>query len=151
LLYYSITRAMDYEHNYPTGREYEYENYSDRDENDRNKFVNRVKKRAYYPSNGQDTFIKNAITGVAYPWKVGSKDSKRLFKVVDTLGVHDKNGAKLPGRKRRSDVGQVNPNPIHLYYDSPEEFMRHRNCTVSPGLIESWLQTKNELFTTLTQ
>jgi hypothetical protein len=45
----------------------------------------------------------------------------------------------------------VNPNPIHLYYDSPEEFMRHRNCTVSPALIESWLQTKNELFSSLTQ
>ena len=113
--------------------------------------MNRVKKRVYYPSNTPDAFIKNAITGTAYPWKVGSKDSKRLFKVVDALGLHDKQGIKLPGRKRRSDVGQVNPNPNHLYYDSPEEFMRHRNCTVGQSLIESWLKTKNELFFNSTQ
>jgi hypothetical protein len=144
---------MDYEHRYPNGHEEEYENYSDRgrDENERDKFVNRVKKRAHYPSNTADSFIKNAITGTVYPWKVGSTDSKRLFKVVDTLGLHDSSGFKLPGRKRRSDVGQINPNPNHLYYDSPEEFMRHRNCTVSPALIESWLKTKNELFSLSTQ
>lgn len=144
---------MEYDHRYPNGQEDNYENYSDRGRNDNetNKFVNRVKKRAYYPSNTPDSFIKNAITGTAYPWKVGSKDSKRLFKVVDTLGFHDKQGSKLPGRKRRTDVGQINPNPNHLYYDSPEEFMRHRNCTVSPALIESWLKTKNELFSDVTQ
>jgi hypothetical protein len=141
---------MDYEHRYPNGREDAYEIYSDRD-NERDKFVNRVKKSVYYPSNTPDSFIKNAITGTVYPWKVGSKDSKRLFKVVDTLGLHDNQGIKLPGRKRRSDVGQVNPNPNHLYYDSPEEFMRHRNCTVTPALIESWLKTKNELFSDSTQ
>lgn len=141
---------MDYENRYPTEREYAYENYSDhgRDDydNNRDKFVNRIKKRTYYPSNACELFIKNAITGIAYPWKVGSKDSRRLFKVVDTLSLHDKNGFKLNGRRRRLDVGQVNPNPNHLYYDSPEEFMRHQNCTVSPALIESWLKTKNELF-----
>ena len=142
---------MDYEHRYQNGREDEYDNYSDRDDNEKDKYVNRVKKRAYYPSNAPGSFIKNAITGVAYPWKVGSKDSRRLFKVVDTLGLHDSNGIKLPGRKRRSEVGQVNPSPNHLYYDSPEEFMRHRNCTVSPEHIESWLKTKNELFSDATQ
>ena len=142
---------MDYEHRYPNGREEEYESYSDRDDNDKEKYVNRIKKRAHYTSNTPDSFIKNAITGMVYPWKVGSKDSKRLFKVVDTLGLHDSNGFKLPGRKHRSDVGQVNPNPNHLYYDSPEEFMRHRNCTVGQSLIESWLKTKNELFFNSTQ
>lgn len=143
---------MDYENRYPNGREDEYENCSDhgRDDNDKDKYVNRVKKRAYYPSNTSDSFIKNAITGVAYPWKVGSNESRRLFKVFDTLGLHDSNGVKMTGRKRRSDVGQFNPAPNHLYYDSPEEFMRHRNCTVSPALIESWLKTKNELFSVAT-
>jgi hypothetical protein len=144
---------MDYENLYPTGREDESDNYSDhgRNDNETDKFVNRVKKRAYYPSNVPDSFIKNAITGSVYPWKVGSKDSKRLFKVVDTLGIHDKQGIKLPGRKQRTDVAQVNPNPNHLYYDSPEEFMRHRNCTVTPALIQSWLKTKNTLFSDSTQ
>lgn len=142
---------MDYENRFPNGREDEYDNYSDRDNNEKDKFVNRVKKRSYYPSNTPDSFIKNAVTGTAYPWKVGSKDSKRLFKVVDALGLHDKQGIKLPGRKRRSDVVQANPNPNHLYYDSPEEFMRHRNCTVSPVLIERWLKSKNDFFSDSTQ
>jgi hypothetical protein len=131
---------MDYENKYPNGQEDEYDSYSDRDENNRDKFANKP-----------DSFIKNAITGVAYPWKVGSKDAKRLFKVVDTLGLHDKNGTKIPGRKRRSDVGQVNPTPNHLYYDSPEEFMRHRNCKANQELIESWIQRKNELFSVAIQ
>jgi hypothetical protein len=142
---------MDYENKYPNGQEDEYDSYSDRDENNRDKFANKVKKQSYYPSNTPDSFIKNAITGVAYPWKVGSKDAKRLFKVVDTLGLHDKNGTKIPGRKRRSDVGQVNPTPNHLYYDSPEEFMRHRNCKANQELIESWIQRKNELFSVAIQ
>lgn len=137
---------MDYENKYPNGREDEYENSSDHGDNETDKYVNKVKKRVYYPSNTPDTFIKNAITGVAYPWKVGSYDSKRLFKVVDTLGFNDKNGIKISSSKRRSDVSQINPNPNQLYYDSPEEFMRHRKCTVSQVLIESWLKTKNELF-----
>jgi hypothetical protein len=142
---------MEYENRYPNGTEDEHDNYSECDGNERDKFVNKVKKRTYYTSNSPDSFIKNAITGVAYPWKVGSKDAKRLFKVVDTLGLHDKNGTKIPGRKRRSDVGQINSNPNHLYYDSPEEFTRHRNCKVNQELIESWLQTKNSLFSVVAQ
>ena len=63
---------MDYEHRYPNGREDQYENSDhDRDDNEKDKYVNRIKKRAYYPSNTSDSFIKNAITGTAYPWKVG--------------------------------------------------------------------------------
>ena len=137
--------AIDLCHKYPNGigREEEYEEYEKRNNST---FVNKVKKHTFYPSNKPDTFIKNAITGVAYPWKVGSIDSKRLFKVVDTLGLYDSDGCRIGGRKKRSDTLTVNPNPNHLYYDTPEEFMRHRKCTVQPELIESWLKTKTELF-----
>lgn len=142
---------MDSENRYPNGPEDEYEKYSHNDDNEKDKFVNRVKKRDYYPSNTPETFIRNAITGVAYPWKVGSNDSRRLFKVVDCFGTIDSNGFKLPKRKNHSDLGQVNPNPNNLYYDSPEDFMRHRNSTVSPELIQKWLKKKNELFPANTQ
>ena len=38
----------------------------------------------YHPSNVMNQYIVNAITGVKYPYRVGSKDSLRLYKVIDT-------------------------------------------------------------------
>ena len=64
--------------------------FNDIDYNDYSDVNNSVKeapvKRRYYTSNSPDSFIKNAITGVLYPYKVGSNDSRRLFKIVDTTG-----------------------------------------------------------------
>jgi hypothetical protein len=120
------------------------ENYEDTEQ-----ITNLVKKPTYYPSNIPDSFIVNAVTGVAYPWKVGSNDSKRLFKVYDTLGLHDKHGVKIPKRVKnnsRFQKSEINPNPNQLYYESPQEFMRHQRYTVNPELINSWLKSKNELF-----
>ena len=49
-------------------------------------------KKIYY-SNIPGTFIVNAITGEIYPWKVGSLDEKKLFKVKDNslLNKYDSN------------------------------------------------------------
>jgi hypothetical protein len=132
---------------------YDNETY-DNDENDciasvdRNKFSNKISrsKRAYYTSNIADTYIKNALTGEVYAYKVGSYDSKRLFKVVDTLGLHDKDGRKFEMSKRRGEHKQINSNPNHLFYDSPEEYMKHQHTTVQPEFIERWRETRNRLF-----
>jgi len=108
---------------------------------------NHVVKRSYYTSNKPGTFIRNAITGREYEWKVGTSDSLRLFKVVDTIGNHDKNGCQNPqSNKKRGLPLTYNSEPNHLYYDTPEEFMRHRNCRINKDLILQWNEKRKQLF-----
>ena len=97
-------------------------------------FSSNEKKPSYYPSNVPDQLIKNAVTGVEYTWRVGTSDSSRLFKVVDTYGNYDRNGYKI----KPNSKGYPNPSPNHCYYDSPQQFMTHRKMTVQPELIEKW-------------
>jgi hypothetical protein len=91
-------------------------------------------KRAYYPSNKHNKFICNAVTGVPYPWRVGSKESRFLYKTVDSTGTCDEDGRLM----RKDDVRYPNRNPNHLYYDSPEQFMRHSNIKLDPAYVQQW-------------
>ena len=98
------------------------------------------KRPQYYPSNSQGAFIVNAITGVEYPWRVGTKDARRLFRSVDTTGTRDKQGYKL----KVSSPDFPNPNPNSYYYDSPQQFMQHRKATLNTELIEKWHTAQQE-------
>ena len=64
--------------------------------------------RKSYPSNVQGRFIVNAVTGVAYPWKVGSVYEDLLWKVCDSTGRH----------------GKLEPDMY--FYDSPKQAVDHR-------------------------
>lgn len=113
-------------------------------------------QRVYYPSNSSDSYIRNASTGVLYPFKVGSQSSRQLFKYVDTTGVYDSTGKKVRPQRRCSPkehfVKQTYPIPYanHLYYDSPEECARHFNTkqhvsiNLNPELVKSWHEMKKE-------
>ena len=114
--------------------EYEYLDHS----HYTNKSSSSEKKRYYYTSNVPDQFIKNAVTGMKYPWRVGSLDSSRLFKVVDTIGKYDSNGYKM----KPNSKNYPNPSPNHCYYDSPQQFMVHRKMIVHSDLIERWQLTQ---------
>ena len=108
---------------------------------------NNVVKRTFYTSNKPGTFIRNAITGREYEWKVWTHDSLRLFKIVDTIGHHDKNGCQIiQSNKKRGVPLTYNSEPNHLYYDTPEEFMRHRNCRINKDLILQWNEKRKQLF-----
>ena len=107
------------------------------------------KPRTYYTSNVSNTFIRNAATGVMYPFKVGSNESRQLFKIVDTTGLYDVNGKRITPPRQRSKNGVApsllpNPNPNHLYYDSPEEYARHFstkqrvNVNLNPDFVKGW-------------
>ena len=97
------------------------------------------KKPLYYPSNGQAQIIVNAVTGVEYPWRTGSLEAGRLFKVVDTLGTYDSSGRKM------KSTSLPNSSPNQCYYDSPQQFMSHRRMTVQSALIQQW-EAKQERF-----
>jgi hypothetical protein len=64
--------------------------------------------RKSFPSNVQGRFIVNAVTGIAYPWRVGSMYEDLLWKVCDSTGRH----------------GKVEPDMY--FYDSPKQAIDHR-------------------------
>ena len=64
--------------------------------------------RKSFPSNVQGRFIVNAVTGIAYPWRVGSMYEDLLWKVCDSTG-------------RRGKV-----EPDMYFYDSPKQALDHR-------------------------
>ena len=64
--------------------------------------------RRSFPSNVQGHFIVNAVTGVAYPWKVGSVYEDLLWKVCDSSA-----------RRGKLD-------PDFYFYDSPKQAIGHR-------------------------
>tara|TARA_B100000902_G_scaffold376126_1_gene406830 strand:- start:243 stop:788 length:546 start_codon:yes stop_codon:yes gene_type:complete len=97
-------------------------------------------RSVYYTSNMPDSYIKNAFSGHIYPYKVGSFDSLQLYKVMDSTGTVDKDGVKLSKTKRPNGSSNI------LYYDSPEEYMRHRRIKLDSDKINSWKNKVTRLF-----
>lgn len=107
---------------------YEYESVTRNQQN-----AKRSKRPRFFPSNVPQSFIKNAVTGVPYPYVVGSKEQNLLYKIVDTTGTCDTKGYVI---KSRSDLPNHNTN--HLFYDSPEQCMSHLRLSLDPVHVKSW-------------
>jgi len=101
--------------------------------------VKRSKRPRYFPSNKPQTFIKNAVTGVPYPFLVGSKEQKILYKIVDATGTCDTEGFVIKDRK---DLPNSQTN--HLFYDSPEQCMNHLRLTINVEDIRRWKESNSE-------
>lgn len=78
-------------------------------------------------------FCYNGVTKRAYPFKKSHPDAKKLFVVHDSKGSWG-----------RTD-------PYKIYYDTPEQYSRHRKIKLQPGVIESFynrqrllVESKNE-------
>ena len=95
---------------------------------------NKSGRRRYFTSNRQNSFIVNAETGVPYYWRVGSHDSRRLFKMVDATGTCDNNGYELSCH----DDTFPSRNPNHIYYDSPEQYMKHQRVTLAQHFLDNF-------------
>ena len=96
----------------------------------------------YYPSNTINRIIVNAITGEKYPYRVGSKDSLRLYKVTDTTGAFTSQG-----KKKNIDMlkaGQEKE-PNCYYFDNPGEYMQNRHFHRDSGSCESWREYQKSL------
>jgi len=102
----------------------------------------REARRSYYPSNTPEAPVVNAISGHPYPFKVGSLESLRLFHVTDATGQCDERGLVCP----RS--GRGNPEPNHLYFESPEQYQRFlgRGPRFDTAFCEAWRSKVNALF-----
>ena len=115
-----------------------FETYNE--ENVTNK-SHRSGRRKYYPSNKAQSLIRNAMTGEQYPYVVGSSDQARLYKTIDVTGACDADGYVITSRKE-----PTNPNPNHLFYDNPEECMRHLRIKISPENVLQWRMRFNKRF-----
>lgn len=104
-----------------------------------------VSKRKYYPSNVQETYIVNAISGNPYPFKVGSIQSAKLFQVTDTTGQYNLHGARNP-----HNISESN----HLYFDNPEQYERFAGkgepC-FTPEFHNEWHRKTTALFDTTSE
>lgn len=111
----------------------EFDTLSDISYDDISRHKKKTYKRKYFPTLGQNGYICNAATGVLYPFKIGSFESQRLYKVVDATGTCSSEGFPITNR-----LQLPNPNPNHLYYANPEEYMRHWQTNLAPDLVRKW-------------
>ena len=74
----------------------------------------------YFASDNPNKYIVNASTGMSYTYKQGSPEAKKLFHVIDSTGFDEMR------------------DPHHLYYNNPEEYMKHRGIRLTREEINSW-------------
>lgn len=90
-------------------------------------------KSKRFPSNKIGYQIQNAVTGKYYDFTVGSKESGRLYKVVDACGYNAK------------DDDPNSWNADHYYYDSPQQYVRRHNGSVSEVSVAKWRERVAQL------
>ena len=98
----------------------------------------RIKRRRYHPTKLGGACV-NALTGQRYPIMQGSFEELQLYKMIDATAYYDKDGFRL-------EKNQSNPDPNILYYDSPEEYMRHMKTKVSQEQVNRWHINKKRMF-----
>ena len=103
-----MVKDLDHNHTYESNDPNDAVESCDGDETRSKNSKDKRPSRKSFPSNVQGRFIVNAVTGIAYPWRVGSMYEDLLWKVCDSTG-------------RRGKV-----EPDMYFYDSPKQAIDHR-------------------------
>ena len=103
-----MVKDLDHLHHYESHDPNDAVESCDGDETRSKNSKDKRPSRKSYPSNVQGRFIVNAVTGIAYPWKVGSLYEDLLWKVCDSTA-------------RRGKL-----EPDMYFYDSPKQAIGHR-------------------------
>ena len=103
-----MVKDLDHNHTYESNDPNDAVESCDGDETRSKNSKDKRPSRKSFPSNVQGRFIVNAVTGIAYPWRVGSMYEDLLCKVCDSTG-------------RRGKV-----EPDMYFYDSPKQAIDHR-------------------------
>ncbi len=119
----------------PSSRSQKEEEYTD--ENEEQEKV--LRKRRFYPTRIGGYCI-NAVTGSRYHIQQGSFEELRLFRTTDATGFYDSKGFL----RRRNDP--VSRDPNFLYYDSPEQYMRHMRQKVPQEQVNRWHTNVQRMF-----
>ena len=72
-------------------------------------------------------YCYNGITKHPYPFKKNHPDARKLFAVHNSHGTH--------GRK----------DPYKIYYDTPEQYQRHRRVRLNPSVINAFYERQSLL------
>jgi hypothetical protein len=96
-------------------------------------------KRKEFYSDIVGEYIVDAKTGAKYPWRVGSLDERRFFRVTNTVvsinysrkGIWDNS----QGRSSRK-----------AFYENPYAYMKHCNIRLDQDLIKAWYANTDALY-----
>lgn len=94
--------------------------------NDNNKMLQR--QNVCYYTNILGQYICDAITNAKYPWKLGSFDERRFFKVTNSTGNLYNNKSNF------------------AFYESPYAYMNHQNIQLDDDIIKNWYKKVNKLY-----
>jgi hypothetical protein len=94
-------------------------------------------KKVYY-SDVVGSPILDAVTGAKYPFKVGSLDEKKFFKVRSTTAYKNRS-AKTVYPASASVTNQA-------FYENPESYMKHHSVQLSQYILDNW-NNKNRVVT----
>ncbi len=130
IVYITSTEEMPSTHNYNN-----VENYDDDDELQQKV----LRKRRFYPTRIGGVCV-NAASGSRYPIQQGSFEELRLYRISDVTGFYDKNGYL----RRRNDP--LNHEPNMLYFDTPEQYMRHMRQKLPQESINRWHTNVKRMF-----
>lgn len=83
-------------------------------------------KMEFYTCGIGKSYIRNAETGIRYPYKIGSKDEYLFFKA-----------SLVDGSCTSKNEG------VTLFYDGPHQYMAHQKCELDQSIIENWEFTRN--------
>ena len=109
------------------------ENDNENDNENENPTVNTPNKSKYsqrYYSDVVSSHIVDAVTGAKYPWRVGTKNEERFFRVTNT--VNDNN---YQGRM-----------PRKAFYETPYAYMRHKRVVLDEAFINKWYENIEKLY-----
>jgi hypothetical protein len=95
-----------------------------------------------HASPGVGHYAVNAITGDKYAYKVGTIDSLRLFRVLDSTSRFSDDGKYIKASNRSVSNSR---DPKYLFYDGPKEYMSHTGNTVDQHKIEKWKAFQQKL------
>jgi hypothetical protein len=99
-----------------------------------------MKKFRFYPSNAHGSAVVHARTGEKYPWSVGSFESLRLFRIINTTGGYNEHGKVI------EHGSPPNRDPNFLYYDSPDDYEDHWRFHLNNETHDKWNSQVQFLF-----
>jgi hypothetical protein len=99
------------------------------------------KKQDCYYSDIIGEYIKDAVTGAKYPWRVGSLDERRFFRVTYTKGYVD------PTRKGEYN-NYASRSSKKAFYENPDAYLKHVKYSVEldQETIDAWYNKQEELY-----
>jgi hypothetical protein len=97
-----------------------------------------IKRKKEYYSDVVGSYIVDAITGAKYPWRVGSRDEQRFFRVVNTIPLINF------GRKGTCNSSH-GCSSSKAFYENPHAYMGHCNIKLEEEYVMEWYAKHNKV------